>query len=84
MPFILTCDNGNLLTLGPEAARIALIGHCRDVEHQLDRLTGNPWGKVRAEGGLLHWQPSYTPDTCPSKHWNDGNDVCADCGASLN
>jgi len=20
---------------------------------------------------------------CPSKHWNDGTDVCEDCGASL-
>lgn len=21
---------------------------------------------------------------CPSNHWNDGNDVCADCGEDLN
>lgn len=20
---------------------------------------------------------------CPSNHWNDGNDICADCGVSL-
>ena len=26
----------------------------------------------------------YTPETCPSKHWNDGNDTCEDCGADLN
>lgn len=23
----------------------------------------------------------FTPETCPSKHWNDGHDTCADCGA---
>jgi len=22
--------------------------------------------------------------TCPSNHWNDGTDICADCGADLN
>lgn len=22
--------------------------------------------------------------TCPSKHWNDGTDICADCGTDLN
>lgn len=26
----------------------------------------------------------YTPETCPSKHWNDGTDRCADCGEDLN
>ena len=26
----------------------------------------------------------YKEDNCPSKHWNDGTDVCADCGAELN
>lgn len=25
----------------------------------------------------------YTPERCPSKHWNDGNDICADCGTVL-
>lgn len=24
-----------------------------------------------------------TPTACPSNHWNDGNDICADCGADL-
>lgn len=23
------------------------------------------------------------PTNCPSNHWNDGNDICADCGESL-
>jgi hypothetical protein len=27
---------------------------------------------------------AHTEETCPSKHWNDGTDVCADCGADLN
>jgi len=27
---------------------------------------------------------AHTPETCPSKHWNRGDDVCADCGADLN
>lgn len=26
---------------------------------------------------------AFTPETCPSKHWNDGTDHCADCGAFL-
>lgn len=26
---------------------------------------------------------AHTPETCPSKHWNDGTDYCADCGADL-
>lgn len=26
----------------------------------------------------------YSPDRCPSQHWNNGNDVCADCGTYLN
>lgn len=26
---------------------------------------------------------AHTPDTCPSNHWNDGADVCQDCGADL-
>lgn len=29
-------------------------------------------------------EKAYTPETCPSKHWNRGDDVCADCGADLN
>lgn len=26
---------------------------------------------------------TFTPDNCPSQHWNDGADQCADCGAFL-
>lgn len=26
---------------------------------------------------------AHTPETCPSKHWNDGDDLCADCGTDL-
>jgi ribosomal protein L37E len=26
----------------------------------------------------------YTPDKCPSNHYNDGSDICADCGHPLN
>ncbi|RFC64760.1 hypothetical protein [Mesorhizobium denitrificans] len=26
----------------------------------------------------------FTPQTCPSNHWNEGDDVCADCGTALN
>lgn len=29
-------------------------------------------------------EKAYTPETCPSKHWNRGDDICADCGADLN
>lgn len=25
----------------------------------------------------------HLPATCPSNHWNDGNDYCADCGKNL-
>lgn len=25
----------------------------------------------------------FTPITCPSKHWNGGNDICDDCGVHL-
>lgn len=25
----------------------------------------------------------HTPATCPTKHWNRGDDVCADCGEHL-
>lgn len=25
----------------------------------------------------------YTPEACPSKHWNGGDDVCTDCGSDL-
>jgi hypothetical protein len=25
----------------------------------------------------------HSPDTCPSNHWNRGDDICADCGADL-
>lgn len=27
--------------------------------------------------------PQRTTVSCPSNHWNDGTDVCADCGANL-
>lgn len=27
---------------------------------------------------------AYSPEDCPSNHWNDGNDVCEDCGKRLN
>lgn len=27
---------------------------------------------------------AHTLESCPSKHWNGGNDVCEDCGADLN
>lgn len=26
---------------------------------------------------------AYTPETCPSKHYNPGNDICEDCGEDL-
>lgn len=26
---------------------------------------------------------AHSPDRCPSNHWNDGSDICADCGADL-
>lgn len=26
----------------------------------------------------------YTPETCPTKHYNRGDDICADCGEDLN
>lgn len=25
----------------------------------------------------------YIPAKCPSKHWNNGQDICADCGTNL-
>lgn len=25
----------------------------------------------------------HRPDRCPSNHWNDGADICADCGEVL-
>lgn len=25
----------------------------------------------------------HSSDNCPSNHWNDGTDICADCGADL-
>jgi hypothetical protein len=30
--------------------------------------------------------PSFAhgPESCPSNHWNRGDDICADCGADLN
>jgi len=27
---------------------------------------------------------AYTPENCPSKHYNPGDDFCADCGTDLN
>lgn len=26
----------------------------------------------------------HGPDACPSSHWNQGDDICADCGVDLN
>lgn len=26
----------------------------------------------------------YTSESCPSKHWNGGDDICEDCGKNLN
>lgn len=26
---------------------------------------------------------AHIREACPSNHWNDGNDTCADCGADL-
>jgi hypothetical protein len=26
----------------------------------------------------------HLPDRCPSNHWNDGDDICTDCGTDLN
>jgi len=26
----------------------------------------------------------HDPETCPTMHWNRGDDICADCGADLN
>lgn len=27
---------------------------------------------------------AHSPDSCPSNHWNDGDDICRDCGKDLN
>lgn len=27
---------------------------------------------------------AHVPETCPSSHWNRGDDICADCGVDLN
>lgn len=27
---------------------------------------------------------AYTPDDCPTKHYNPGDDICSDCGLYLN
>lgn len=27
---------------------------------------------------------AHHPDRCPSNHWNDGSDICEDCGKALN
>ncbi len=42
------------------------------VEEQIDN---EPYGVTRVY--------SHTPEMCPSKHWNDGDDICADCGTDL-
>ncbi|MBP0440452.1 hypothetical protein [Tianweitania sediminis] len=37
------------------------------------------------EDGSRHDQAfPHTPEACPSRHWNRGDDICADCGADLN
>lgn len=37
-------------------------------------------GENPAEPGAF----AHVPETCPSNHWNRGDDICADCGADLN
>ncbi|MBZ9574518.1 hypothetical protein [Modicisalibacter sp. MOD 31.J] len=40
-----------------------------------------PASDEEAEVGVAY---TYDPECCPSAHWNDGNDNCADCGIDLN
>lgn len=37
-------------------------------------------GEEQAEPGPF----AHAPETCPSNHWNRGDDICVDCGADLN
>ena len=43
--------------------------------------TGSDEDSGSGGGGARVFQ--HTPETCPSKHWNDGSDICADCGLDL-
>jgi hypothetical protein len=38
---------------------------------------------VEQFGGSAGDTFAHTPDNCPSKHWNRGDDICADCGENL-
>lgn len=46
---------------------------------QLDRARSNYATEYPAPRIYRH-----SPDRCPSNHWNDGTDHCADCGLDLN
>lgn len=61
--------------------------------YPFEPLTGNEFAEADAALKLFlsdDWAKGlgpafpYSPDRCPSQHWNNGNDVCADCGTYLN
>jgi hypothetical protein len=60
----------------------------QELELALDMVEAMRRGQL---GGLAPDAPApddgetfaHTPDRCPSKHWNRGDDVCADCGQFL-
>jgi hypothetical protein len=83
-------DKATLPAHGSEAA-------LEDKIYQLQEIADGAWGDGPATRGAardmiaqLQAKPKpaaksfrYTAESCPSKHQNDGDDICADCGTFL-
>jgi hypothetical protein len=59
-----------------ESAEDLIADHQREGPITVDYLLG--------DGSEESVAFPHRPDSCPSEHWNRGDDICADCGMDLN
>jgi len=68
---------------GPSAPPAPACAHCGEARECF--AEDGAWTCTACNGMNEPQAETYahSPDTCPSKHWNRGDDTCADCGADL-
>lgn len=76
-----------------ESVRLVVpFSHVRALRDALDLMDANlTEQEIEKDALASHTRMSeatdetfaHTPSMCPSKHWNRGDDICADCGAFL-
>ncbi len=77
-PVLTTLWKQQVITYTSESGLTTLLRHPIEPYVTLDSY---PEVISRVEAIELRRRLGSKP--CPSNHWNDGNDICADCGANL-